>query len=257
MEDNAILKLSQKKNKNAVKLKLETDKAQVQTQLVDSMTQRLNINDKQSELVLPNSPENSKSNNNNSRADINEAKSNGSKSVNSKSNVSNSKNSKKSKSVDNDNTPAQTPISQSKMNNIIFYNENYGEPAVENNANNLDNLYNSNINNQSVPVVNNLDNAGTVPIAVDCPFCNSSIQSKTDSKCNGLVVFLFILMIIVFPIMCIASIYKAGTGTSRCCYCYGSDEECCDCCNDVTHICPKCGKVIAESDSCSRLFSCI
>ena len=256
MESNAILKLSNKNTSNNLKLKIEeTQKAQVQTELVDSMTQRINLIDQQSELIVPNSPANSKEKKNSKLM-------NGSKSIdnsqihNSQINNSNIRNSKlnNSKSLINGKTPPETPVSQSKVNEIIYYNnanDNYGEPAVENNLNN------SEVVNQSFPGMNPLDNVGTLPVDVDCPFCNAQIKSTTESKCNCLVVFLYILMIIIFPLMCIASLYKAGTGTSNCCACYYGDEGLCDCCNDVKHICPKCGKVIAESDSCSRLFSCI
>ena len=110
------------------------------------------------------------------------------------------------------------------------------------------------IDSQNVPVVNMLSNVGSYPMDFDCPYCNNHIQSNVDSNCNCFTCFLFLIMIIVFPLMCIASIYKAGTGTSRCLFCSNGDS--CDCCSDVKHVCPNCGKVIAESDSCTRLFSC-
>ena len=227
MDNNAILKLS---NKNKLNLKdNDSPKMQVQTQLVDSITQRMNIVDKTPGLILK-SPENSKSNQ--------------SKSSN------NSKNQERSKSVANSKSPPQTPLSQSKINEIIYYN-NYGEPVIEINS------VNSNINNQSNPNNNILNKVGTVPIEIDCPFCNNQIQSQTDSKCNGLTACLYFLMIIVFPIMIISFVLRAGTGSNNCIYCISDDGGCCDCCNDVKHTCPKCGKFIAESKSRSRLCSCI
>ena len=146
---------------------------------------------------------------------------------------------------------SEGPQSQSKINAII-YNQPY-EPEAPNDIIGVANI--NDVDSQNVPVVNMLQNVGSTPLDFDCPYCNNHIQSNVDSSCNCFTCFLYALMIIVFPIMCIASIYKAGTGTSTCLCCTGSGS-CFDCCNDVRHICPNCGKVIAESDSCSRIFLC-
>jgi len=245
-ESNAILKLSNKK-KVGPKLSLEP-KVEVQTQLIDS--QRLNLQEEQPQELIPQSPTDSKQ-----QKPPEEPKP--------PQSPSNSKPpEQQSQSHHSHQSIPESPLSQSKINEII-YGSNYGEPAIDNININVNELGNSNIENQDnqgiVPDI--LDNVGTTPVSVDCPYCNSHIQSNVNSNCNGLTIFLYIMMIIVFPIMCIASIYKAGSGTSRCCMCYGSSDEegggSCDCCNDVTHTCPKCGKVLGESDSCSRLFSCI
>ena len=232
MDNNTILKLS---NKNKLNIKKDdSPKLQVQTQLVDSMTQRINLEENQQPDLIPQSPANS---------NLNQSKSH-----------NNSKSQEHSKSVENAaNFQSQipTPLSQSKINEIIQYNNNYGEPVIENNS------INSNVNNnQTDPVINMNDNFGTVPLDIDCPFCNNQIQSHTDSKCNGCTVCLYILIIIIFPIMCVLSIYRAGTRTTNCFYC-SSEEGCFNCCDDVKHTCPKCGKVIGESNSCSRLFPCL
>lgn len=223
MDNNDVLKLNSKKVSNSPKIK-NPNPLQVQTELADSMTQRMNVEEQPSQLI-PQSPSNSEPNSK-------------SKSKSVKSGI---------KSI------PETPLSQSKINEII-YGKEYGDPAIENQnqSNNLEMM------NQDVPVVNMLENVGACSVAVDCPYCNTPIQSKVESNCNCLTIFLYILMIIIFPLMCIASIYRAGTGTHHCCTCYTTEEGgTCDCCNDVTHTCPKCGKVIGESDSCMRLFSCI
>ena len=142
---------------------------------------------------------------------------------------------------------SEGPQSQSKINAII-YNQQY-DSQNEIGVSNI-----NEIDSQNVPVVNRLKNVTSYPIAIDCPYCNKNIQSNVDSNCNCFTFFLILIMIIIFPLMCIASIYKAGTGTSTCSCCSGIGD--CDCCNDVKHVCPNCGKVIAESDSCSRLFNC-
>jgi len=231
MDNNSILKLS---NKNGLNLKEnDSQKIQVQTQLVDSMTQRINLEENQAPNLILNSPVSSNSKQQKSNDD--------------------SKSKEHSKSVENvANFQSQipSPLSQSKINEVIQYNNNYGEPVIENNS------VNSNVNNQSNPIFNMNDNFGTVPLDIDCPFCNNQIQSQTDSKCNGCTAFLYILMIIIFPIMCVLSIYRAGTRTTSCFYC-SCEEGFFNCCDDVKHTCPKCGKVIGESNSCSRLFPCI
>jgi len=213
MDNNTILKLS---NKNKLNIKKDdSPKIQVQTQLVDSMTQRINLEENQQPDLIPQSPANS---------NLNQSKSH-----------NNSKSQEHSKSVENAaNFQSQipTPLSQSKINEIIQYNNNYGEPVIENNS------INSNVNNQTDPVINMNDNFGTVPLDIDCPFCNNQIQSHTDSKCNGCTVCLYILIIIIFPIMCVLSIYRAGTRTTNCFYC-SSEEGCFNCCDDVKHTCPK------------------
>ena len=103
-----------------------------------------------------------------------------------------------------------------------------------------------------------IDNVGFAAMDINCPYCNTHIQSNVDSSCNCFTCFILLIMIIIFPLICVLSIYKAGRGSHRSCFCYSSeDDDTCNCCNDVKHVCPKCGKVIGESDSCSRLFSCV
>ena len=57
MDNNTILKLS---NKNKLNIKKDdSPKIQVQTQLVDSMTQRINLEENQQPDLIPQSPANS------------------------------------------------------------------------------------------------------------------------------------------------------------------------------------------------------
>ena len=248
MDNDAILKLSTKK-----KMKLNLDdsqKIQVQTQLADSMTQRMNIEDKQSELIIQNEDKNSKSNNsknsknNDNNNNINDVKSYNSKSV------------KSSIIQDKDKTPPETPLSQSKIaaiNEVINYGiNNNGEPENENNLNN------SNPVNPSILDNNPLDNVGADPVEANCPFCNSQIQTKVEIKFQCPIIWLIILLIIFFPVMLFLYAFKAGN-SGNIFFCTDSSDDsigCCNCCNDYNHICPSCGKVVAVNDACSRFFSC-
>lgn len=226
MDNNAILKLSNKKLQTSKK-KFTTNVRIEQTNLVDSVTNRM-MNAEQIEEQPSNLIQQSLSK---------------SKSI-----------SPSDKSFDNDvnqselkdKVPDEAPLSQSKIDEMI-YGSNYGNPAVQNEVS----------FNQAVADLNFVDNVGFAAMDINCPYCNTHVQSSVNSNCNCFTCFIFMIMIIIFPLICVLSIYKAGRGSSRCCFCYSSDDDdTCACCNDVRHVCPKCGKIIGESDSCSRLFSC-
>ena len=237
---NSILKLSNK-NKNGANFSI-SPKVEIPTELIDS--QRMNFQEEQPQELIPQVPTDSKQE----------------KSPEEPKPPDSQSNSKPSEKSQSHKSRPESPLSQSKINEIIYGN-NYGDPAIDNI--NVNEIENPNIQNDGVIIPDILDNVGATPVSVNCPHCNSQIQSNVNSSCNCCTCFLIILMIIIFPIMCVLSIYRAGSRTSRCCSCYGVDDEesggggSCNCCNDVKHTCPKCGTVIAESDSCSRLFSCI
>ena len=237
MDNKEILKLSNKKKKKEnVDIKTSTKPYQVQTQLIDSTSQRMNLEVENQSGIFKEPSLNSKSKNN----------------IESK---------QPNKSFDDSKSKPKTPASISKnsnieynedINNEIIYNNN-GEPIAINN--NLDNSNNINDLNQSNPPEDEDENVvGVLPIEMDCPSCNNKIKTNTESKCNCSTFFLIILMILSFPIICILSVCKAGRRSYKLCYCCNNEDEgCCNCCNDVTHTCPKCGKVVAVSDSCSRI----
>ena len=226
MDNNAILKLSNKKLQPSKK-KFTTNVRIEQTNLVDSVTNRMmnaeQIEEQPSNLIQQSlgksksiSPSDESFDN-----DVNQSEL-------------------------NDKVPDEAPLSQSKIDEMI-YGSNYGNPAVQNEVS----------FNQAVADLNLVDNVGFAAMDINCPYCNTHVQSSVNSNCNCFTCFIFMIMIIIFPLICVLSIYKAGRGSSRCCFCYSSDDDdTCVCCNDVRHVCPKCGKIIGESDSCSRLFSC-
>ena len=201
----------------------------VHTELIDSTSQRMNLEEKQSGLSL------------NSRI------------------KKNSESKQQNKSVDDSKSRPKTPSISSKnseniynkeVNNEIIYYDNYRNPVVINN--NLDNSNNSNVLEQNIPDEEKV--VGVLPIEIDCPFCNNKIKSKTESKCACSAFLLILLLILCSPIICFLSICKAGRRSYKLCSCLnGEDKGCCGCCFDVIHTCPNCGKVVAESDSCSRI----
>lgn len=226
MDNNAILKLSNKKLQPSKK-KFTTNVRIEQTNLVDSVTNRM-MNAEQIEEQPSNLIQQSLGK---------------SKSISpSDESFDNDVNQSELK----DKVPDESPLSQSKIDEMIYGN-NYGNPAVQNEVS----------FNQAVADLNLVDNVGFAAMDINCPYCNTHVQSSVNSNCNCFTCFIFMIMIIIFPLICVLSIYKAGRGSSRCCFCYSSDDDdTCTCCNDVRHVCPKCGKIIGESDSCSRLFSC-
>ena len=226
MDNNAILKLSNKKLQPSKK-KFTTNVRIEQTNLVDSVTNRM-MNAEQIEEQPSNLIQQSLGK---------------SKSISpSDESFDNDVNQSELK----DKVPDEAPLSQSKIDEMI-YGSNYGNPAVQNEVS----------FNQAVADLNLVDNVGFAAMDINCPYCNTHVQSSVNSNCNCFTCFIFMIMIIIFPLICVLSIYKAGRGSSRCCFCYSSDDDdTCVCCNDVRHVCPKCGKIIGESDSCSRLFSC-
>lgn len=241
MDSNSILKLSNKKSSGQSK-KFTTKVKIDQGPLADSVTNRMMMNadpeEEQPSSLIQQSITNSRVSN---EDDQNKKPSN--KNQNQSYENENEVNDSELK----DKIPAESPLSQSKINKIIYGN-NYGNPAIQNE---LD-------INQGIPDDNMIDNVGFAAMDINCPYCNTHIQSNVDSSCNCFTCFILIIMIIIFPLICILSIYKAGRGSHRSCFCYSSeDDDTCNCCNDVKHVCPKCGKVIGESDSCSRLFSCV
>ena len=226
MDNNAILKLSNKKLQPSKK-KFTTNVRIEQTNLVDSVTNRM-MNAEQIEEQPSNLIQQSLGK---------------SKSISpSDESFDNDVNQSELK----DKVPDESPLSQSKIDEMI-YGSNYGNPAVQNEVD----------FDQAVADLNLVDNVGFAAMDINCPYCNTHVQSSVNSNCNCFTCFIFMIMIIIFPLICVLSIYKAGRGSSRCCFCYSSDDDdTCTCCNDVRHVCPKCGKIIGESDSCSRLFSC-
>ena len=226
MDNNTILKLSNKKLQPSKK-KFTTNVRIEQTNLVDSITNRM-MNAEQIEEQPSNLIQQSLGK---------------SKSISpSDESFDNDVNQSELK----DKVPDESPLSQSKIDEMI-YGSNYDNPAVQNEVS----------FNQAVADLNLVDNVGFAAMDINCPYCNTHVQSSVNSNCNCFTCFIFMIMIIIFPLICVLSIYKAGRGSSRCCFCYSSDDDdTCVCCNDVRHVCPKCGKIIGESDSCSRLFSC-
>ena len=137
----------------------------------------------------------------------------------------------------------------------IIYDNKFGDPVVE--SINVNDLGKSNAEDGEAPADKMLEDVGMYPALVKCPYCNTQIKSNVSYSCNCFTVFVLIVMIIIFPLILIASIYNAGSN-KKCCHCKSGDRcGICDCCNDAQHFCPKCGKLIGESYSCERLFSCI
>lgn len=69
------------------------------------------------------------------------------------------------------------------------------------------------------------------PISIGCPYCDSIITTKTESKFN----FLACICCLMFPVF----------------YCFF--QVCSDrnlCCCDVSHRCPKCGAILGHYNSC-------
>ena len=239
MDNNSILKLSNKKS-GGQKKKFTTKVKIDQGPLADSVTNKMMMNmdpEEQPSSLIQQSITNSKP------------------SIEDNQNKSPSNKIQQNQSIDNDvndselkdKVPCESPLSQSRINEIIYGN-NYANPAIQNE---LD-------INKGIPDENMIDNVGMTAMDVNCPYCNTHVQSNVDSSWSCFTCFILLIMIIIFPLICVLSIYKAGRGSSRSCFCYSSEEDdTCTCCNDVKHVCPKCGKVIGESDSCSRLFSCV
>ena len=246
MENNSILKLSNKKSdtqKTKFTAKVKID----QGELVDSASNRMMMNmgqeEEQPSSLIQQSITNSNVSNEDNQDNQNKPPSN---KMEQNQSIENEVNESELK----DKMPCESPLSQSKVNEIIYGN-NYGDPAIQNE---LD--VNQGI--ADVNDVNMIDNVGFTAMEINCPHCNTHVQSNVDSSCSCFTCFILIIMIIIFPLICILSLYKAGRGSHRSCFCYSSEEDdTCNCCNDVKHVCPKCGKVIGESDSCSRLFSCV
>ena len=237
MEDKTILKLSNKKmNKKKLEAKVPK-RVQVQTQLIDSMSQRMNLEEENQSGIFQNPSSNSNQKNNIELKQQN-------------------------KSFDDSKYFPKTPESNSK-NSQIAYNEgsnneiiydNNGEPIAINN--NFDNSNVSNKSNQEEDKEEEDEVVGVLPFEINCPSCNNKITTNAESSCSCSTFFLIILMILSFPIVCILSLCRAGRRSYKLFFCCCRDDQgCCDCCNDVTHTCPKCGKIIAVSDSCSRICS--
>ena len=240
MDNKAILKISNKKS-GGHKKKFTTKVKIDQGQLADSVTNKMNMNmDKEEEQ--PSSL-------------IQQSITNSKVSIEDEQNKPPSNKMQQNQSFEDDvndselkdKMPGESPLSQSKINEMIYGN-NYGDPAIQNE---LD-------INQGISDPNMIENVGFAAMDINCPYCNNHIQSNVDSSCSCFTCFIVLIMIIIFPLICVLSIYKAGRGSHRSCICCSSEEDdTCTCCNDVKHVCPKCGKVIGESDSCSRLFSCV
>jgi hypothetical protein len=239
MDNNSILKLSNKKS-GGQKKKFTTKVKIDQGPLADSVTNKMMMNmdpEEQPSSLIQQSITNSKP------------------SIEDNQNKPPSNKIQQNQSIDNDvndselkdKVPCESPLSQSRINEIIYGN-NYANPAIQNELD-ID---------KGIPDENMIDNVGMTAMDVNCPYCNTHVQSNVDSSWSCFTCFILLIMIIIFPLICVLSIYKAGRGSSRSCFCYSSEEDdTCTCCNDVKHVCPKCGKVIGESDSCSRLFSCV
>jgi flagellar biosynthesis GTPase FlhF len=268
MDNNAILKLSNKKIASPKK-KFTTNVRIEQTQLVDSMTQRMMNAEPQEEqpssLIqqsLSNSNVKSKSNMSPSNKSASnkapsekepiekepteKAPSENAPSEKAPSEEVPSNKSPSNKSQSKIEMPNESALSQSKVNEMICYN-NYGDPVVP------DEL----MNNPEIPDIDMIGEVGFSAMDLDCPYCNTHIQSKVDSTCNCCTVIIFSTFIIL-PLILLLACLRGGRGGRRSCiFCRDDDDDgCCNCCNDVKHICPKCGKVIRESNACSRLFSC-
>ena len=211
MDDNKILKLSNKKNKrrhSSRQLKSEQkSKNIIQTQLFES--QRINLKE-------------------NSPSEINP------------------------QLIQTNNPSSPQPKQNLKE---IIYDNKYVKPDIE--SVNANDLGKSNVEGGEASDDKMLENLGAYPAMVKCPYCNTHIKSNVIYNCNCFTIFVLIIMIIIFPLICIATIYNAGT-KKKCFKCKeGNRCGICDCCNDAQHICPNCHKVIGESYSCERLFSCL
>ena len=158
----------------------------------------------------------------------------------------------------NDNIgPNQPEPNLQNLNEIkeIIYDNKFEDPVIE--SIDVNDLGKTNIEGRENPADKMLDNVGMYPVLVKCPYCNTQIKSNVSYNCNCFTVFVLIIMIIIFPLILIATIYNAGS-KKKCCHCKSGDRcGICDCCNDAQHNCPKCGKMIGESYSCERLFSCL
>jgi hypothetical protein len=230
-----------------------------QTQLVDSMNQRMmNMEQKEDQLSsliqqsLVNSNIKSKSNMSPSnKSASNKVPSENAPSEKAPSEKAPSEKTPPDKSPSNKSQskiemPNESALSNSKVNDMIFYN-NHGDPEIPNEL----------MDNPEIPNIDMIGEIDFTSMDLDCPYCNTHIKSKVDLTCNCCT-GVFLTFIIIIPLFLIMFCLKGGRGGRRRCFCCSGDDEegGCKCCHDVKHICPKCGKVIRESNSCSRLFSC-
>jgi len=211
MENNMILKLSNKQ-KTSRNLKIEQNSQnQIQTQLVESQRINLKEEQKQSPELILNSPINHK-------------------------------------------PPEPQPEIKS---NEKIYNDKYGVPAIQNADEKINKIEGTNIENNEVPNNKILENLWVYSIDVKCPNCNTFIRTNVEYNFNCLTVFLFIIMLIFFPLMCCSLFCRNNVGQTQCACHKDYNGKFCYCCHDAQHICPKCKKILGESYSCERLCSCV
>ena len=127
----------------------------------------------------------------------------------------------------------------------------------------------------AIPQTNNMNNklnelsnlkikVGQNPKKMECPFCHQLILSITEDQFNCFSFFVFMLMIIIFPIFFIYNIcidindcycsFGCDSNSNGCCYLYCCRCERrgtinCLCCCDVFHFCPNCRKLIGFHNS--------
>ena len=160
--------------------------------------------------------------------------------------------------ISNSPTNLIPPQSQPEIkSNDKIYNNKYGEPAIQKVDVNINKIEVSNIENNEVSKDKMLENIWVYPIDVKCPNCNTFIKTNVEYNFNCLTVFLFIIMLIFFPLMCCSLFCRNNAGQTQCACHKDYNGKFCYCCHDAQHACPKCKKILGESYSCERLCSCV
>ena len=183
MDSNSILKISNKKS-GGQKKKFTTKVKIDQGQLADSVTNKMMMNvdqeEEQPSSLIQQSITNSKVSNDDDQNKYPSNKMQQNQSFENDVNESELK----------DKMPAESPLSQSKINEIIYGN-NYGDPAIQNEFD----------INQGIADPNMIENVGFAAMNINCPHCNKHVQSNVDSSCNCFTCFILLIMIIIFPLI--------------------------------------------------------